>query len=714
MMVDIDEVLRRGGKLLTVYDAEVLRLTADAIGASRLLEIGSKRGCSALILGDVARKYRGRLYCIDPVILHKLVLNIEACGLQNHVTLIQGKSPWIDPSRVATPIDYLFIDGDHRTRWTVADYHFWFPFVRVGGRIAFHDIHALDWAGRGTRKALEIILSTDSDVLELVAETRNCRQRGTKVFEKIGGDVVGQKEISADVQPFLDTADIQSFLDTAGPLLNRTLHLVSVLRPGDMLGGIEAYMATIREVHGSCRFSFIDPDDIVPSARGIIKFKPGEISLMDFLRRGNCYWHLVSRMSDKHSDVLVKAAALGIPIVAADILQVKQLPISELGWTYRDEEEFRRIFSRVRGVDLVAQGAKSKSRLRIRYGPEPIPFVGKAGPVFKMFCTAVTPGWGGEKASSLIIRMMQEEGYEVHFASPSGISEWYLSQLNGVKLLSDSTPKKAWRSPFEIFPSLLEPCEILMIYGNTMPRYFHQEEFAVLEKAQAKRKVMGINLKLWRNAPWADTWDAYLCISSWLKEQLTIFAPDVPPEKVHLLHCAKDLEPFLKVEPKFEEPLHLVMLVSQSPKYGRDIADLVKRVQDVRPGSHFSFMVGSSVLKPAEHVHVFGFNEIPVADFLARGNLFWYPVRYNLLDHGPGVVQEAMTAGLPVIANNKVGIVDRLTPETGWMCDCHEDYVSVISEVNMETLRRMGSAARARARRDFDPHQWVEHIIGRI
>ena len=38
------------------------------------------------------------------------------------------------------PIDFLFIDGDHRYAGVKADYELYAPLVRKGGIIAFHDI----------------------------------------------------------------------------------------------------------------------------------------------------------------------------------------------------------------------------------------------------------------------------------------------------------------------------------------------------------------------------------------------------------------------------------------------------------------------------------------------------------------------------------------------------------------------------------------------
>lgn len=182
-MLDEAVMLKRCGERLTKDDVALLRKTSRDIQARVLLEIGSAGGCSTLVLGETAREFGGRLYCIDPAPEGRWFGNIEWRDLKDYVFLVEEYSPWISPSRVMTPIDYLFIDGDHRTRWVLMDYHYWFRYVRVGGRIAFHD-----WNdgpdGAQVREAIDMILETDSDALKLVGEAKAARTRGSIVFEK--------------------------------------------------------------------------------------------------------------------------------------------------------------------------------------------------------------------------------------------------------------------------------------------------------------------------------------------------------------------------------------------------------------------------------------------------------------------------------------------------------------------------------------------------
>jgi glycosyltransferase involved in cell wall biosynthesis len=74
---------------------------------------------------------------------------------------------------------------------------------------------------------------------------------------------------------------------------------------------------------------------------------------------------------------------------------------------------------------------------------------------------------------------------------------------------------------------------------------------------------------------------------------------------------------------------------------------------------------------------------------------------------------EAMAAGLPVIADNFSGPKDRVTPETGWLCNSWNDYLDVITEIIVEPkiLEIKGKAAREHAKKEFVPERWIEEIL---
>ena len=185
MELDYQSILPRCGLRLSVDDARALHETALGIEAKTIVEIGAGGGCSSMVLGNVAKHTGGHLYTIDPRPEPRWQINIDSLGLGQYVTLIQKASPWIDPSSVHTPIDYLFIDGDHRSKYVITDYQYWQKFVRIGGLIAFHD-----WTGtRGgmeqIRRAVVIILETDP--LREIARVEG-NGMGLIIFRKLVGE----------------------------------------------------------------------------------------------------------------------------------------------------------------------------------------------------------------------------------------------------------------------------------------------------------------------------------------------------------------------------------------------------------------------------------------------------------------------------------------------------------------------------------------------
>ena len=81
------------------------------------------------------------------------------------------------------------------------------------------------------------------------------------------------------------------------------------------------------------------------------------------------------------------------------------------------------------------------------------------------------------------------------------------------------------------------------------------------------------------------------------------------------------------------------------------------------------------------------------------------------MDQGPRVVLEAMAAELPILADNWGGVVDRITPECGWLCDKKEQMVEIIKNVTLEELEKKGKVARERAIQEFIPERWIQEIL---
>lgn len=195
-----DKISEMGGGLQDATEATILYDTASEILAQNIVEIGSMYGTSSMALGTVAKEQGGHLQCIDPWARGKWYRNIAEMELREYVTMIHAFSPWIDMSQINLPIEYLLIDGEHKTRWCLADYHYWSAYVRPGGRIAFHDYKDAGKAGFHVKRAVEIILEDDADNLKEIVRNETSKW-GIIVFEKGDG--------KAHKWPFFGGCDVQ-------------------------------------------------------------------------------------------------------------------------------------------------------------------------------------------------------------------------------------------------------------------------------------------------------------------------------------------------------------------------------------------------------------------------------------------------------------------------------------------------------------------------
>lgn len=179
--LDYMDILNSCGGRLSINDAKILYNTALEIKAKNILEIGSFDGCSSMVFGYVVKETGGHLYCLEPNPKTKWKHNMDRLMLTDYATSLMKFSPWIIPTEVKLPLDYLLIDGNHEVRWILTDYHYWEPYVRHGGLIAFHDWTGGKGVGAKVQEAVSIILRTDE--LEEVTRSES-HDRGIIVFRK--------------------------------------------------------------------------------------------------------------------------------------------------------------------------------------------------------------------------------------------------------------------------------------------------------------------------------------------------------------------------------------------------------------------------------------------------------------------------------------------------------------------------------------------------
>lgn len=254
-------------------------------------------------------------------------------------------------------------------------------------------------------------------------------------------------------------------------------------------------------------------------------------------------------------------------------------------------------------------------------------------------------------------------------------------------------------------------CDILLLYASDMVFNYDQQQFNVFNKIKAGRKVMALTYKIGKTGqvPWTKGWDKYLFLSTTLRDS---FLDKLPDADTDVLAPAVNIEPFLKVKPNYSTPLRIVRHSSQGDvKYPTAIIDICKQSP-----AHFFFMPGASWMHIERNISILPYQpEVKnVTDFLSKGNCFWYLLPEGYTDQGPRVIVEAMAAGLAIIAENRDGAKDRVTTETGWLIDKHEEVIDLLHSINFEMLKRKGIAAKERARNKFIANGWYKLIAGDI
>lgn len=322
-------------------------------------------------------------------------------------------------------------------------------------------------------------------------------------------------------------------------------------------------------------------------------------------------------------------------------------------------------------------------------------------------------GWGGcARSITTLMKFLLKDGHKVEFIpfrNLVGASEFK-------QYIKDFLPDLIVT---ETYNSLKESCDVLFMYGDDYIWEFGTPDIVeTFSNLNADRKIMMLNYRRGKvgEIPWTRDWDKYMFLNSTQEKELLKVHPGV---KTKVLPPCTELEEFLKIQPNYNTNLRIVRHSSQGDtKFDKD--NFPKEVEGIllnRKDAEITMLPGPSFIPVVPNGR---FMKVPrtasaavIAKFLGTGNLFWYSLPGNpqYMDMGPRVVLEAMAAGLPVLADNWGGAVDRVTEDTGWLCNTKEEHQIVIKEVTPELLEEKGKAAKQRAIDEFRPEAWIKEIV---
>lgn len=121
-------------------DGRLMRQLVEAVGARRVVELGTSTGESGLWFSLALRKTGGKLYThdIDPGRLAVARANFKKAGVEDLIVVVEGDAHETAVKNTE-PIDVLFIDAekDGYDRYLKE----LLPLVRPGGLILAHNMH---------------------------------------------------------------------------------------------------------------------------------------------------------------------------------------------------------------------------------------------------------------------------------------------------------------------------------------------------------------------------------------------------------------------------------------------------------------------------------------------------------------------------------------------------------------------------------------------
>lgn len=125
---------------VTRREGRVLRQLTEALGAKRVVEIGTSSGYSTIWLAMAVRSTGGKVITheIDPAKVKIASANFKQAGVDDLITIVEGDAHETI-KQLKEPIDVVFLDAEKKG---YVDYlEKLLPRVRPGGLIFGHDMH---------------------------------------------------------------------------------------------------------------------------------------------------------------------------------------------------------------------------------------------------------------------------------------------------------------------------------------------------------------------------------------------------------------------------------------------------------------------------------------------------------------------------------------------------------------------------------------------
>jgi glycosyltransferase involved in cell wall biosynthesis len=323
----------------------------------------------------------------------------------------------------------------------------------------------------------------------------------------------------------------------------------------------------------------------------------------------------------------------------------------------------------------------------------------------RFICNAHAIG-GGEFSSSHLMSELARQGHEVMLSPCAGINQKY-PKPEGTEI----------RAAYAQEPVVA--CDLLVFYANDHAYKLEQNKDAWLQAMDSAERTTAVLNFVVGNATteWFASRLAKVMFLNSTKEREFLDKAKGFRGSTIALPPPVDLKPFLEIQTDYSK----ITFVRHSRIYGKynrdETIQLISEFEKIVPGAEFWFMAGPDFLRPMvqanPRIHLLRWSEEPVPQFLSHGSVFWYRLPAALRDQGPRVIVEAMAAGIPCIVDDRDGAKDRVTPETGWLCNSLEDYIATVREIaaNPSVLRSKGEAARQRAITHFRPERWTEALL---